>query len=1131
MSLAVSAALLAGGLRSETPAEANHGATLGVVDILAIDADAAGNAAKTLGTINECVSGDVTDTLAIDVVVDEVHPDDGLAGFGVRLLFDPAVVHVTSVIDNGTSVLMGEDGSGGIFSLSQNPNNDDPNDEDAIPEGSDGSILLAAADFGDTSPNNGAGILARVTLELAGPGIADLGFGTTSLAAINNSKLTVNQMVTAQVAAGEPCPGSVPKTDLQVSDVVVDAPAAGFADVAFQVTADALVTNLGPDPAVTDVTVTLDPPADCTSPTPFAVTATGIALGVSEGARAPAPATGWDLTCSSAGPHLISATVQAVPVGSQDATQSNNQASGEDSITLTAEADLSFASLTLSAPPQEFVGSVIELTGTATLHNNGPYAAAGAATTVVLSMPPDCTITPGADVIVTPLTLTASQSVTLDGSTLLWQVICSTPGPHTFSVSGGVAPTEALVDDPVSNNNSAAANATLSLFIGACQEDPNPESNPLQNLSPQLLLLISALTAEGTPTPEEQQIPLDCRFNMKLDDNGGGPVDDCEVSGVETIPCDIKIDVTIDEVGGSPVGESGVKLNPISVNFLPAAFDFADDSTIPNGAVAGEGAFNIRSDVSVSIACHTDVFFNPRPGFKAAIPGGVESNTNDALIDPLVWPNDLNGERALVEFSFDINPLTTELTLWSRTVVALEIPGALELPLNIMIWRIDDPTLQLATGAKWIMLALPSDAVNPDPPGLMGGDPDADDPPGDDELRYCTPTATNLTLFGEVAGVTRQKCILPGTHMGWGLMDPNAVDFTGDDSWRSNVSTCSLDADGDGLTSEEETYYGTDPLNMDSDADGHVDGADNCPAAANADQANYDGDRDGDVCDPDVDGDGAANAGDLCPGTALDDTADPNGCSQAQVDADGDGVCNPGAPSGGPFPPCTGSDLCPSTATGQAVDAAGCSQPQVDADGDGVCNAGAPSGGPGGCTGSDLCPFTASGQAVDANGCSQAQVDTDGDGICNSGVPSGGPGGCTGSDNCRTVPNSDQANADGDDYGDACDGCPTTITAWPTNGLDDIDCDGFDTPIENLIGTLFNQACAATPDPNDESPQAWPVDFDDNQIVDVTDVLTFKPYFFMQGDAAPARHDIVPDDIIDVSDVLTLKPFFFVSCS
>jgi uncharacterized delta-60 repeat protein len=54
----------------------------------------------------------------------------------------------------------------------------------------------------------------------------------------------------------------------------------------------------------------------------------------------------------------------------------------------------------------------------------------------------------------------------------------------------------------------------------------------------------------------------------------------------------------------------------------------------------------------------------------------------------------------------------------------------------------------------------------------------------------------------------------------------------------------------------------------DGDGDGVPDGSDNCPSAANPDQANGDGDGQGNACDPDDDNDGVPDASDGCPGVA-----------------------------------------------------------------------------------------------------------------------------------------------------------------------------------------------------------------------------------------------------------------------
>ena len=77
----------------------------------------------------------------------------------------------------------------------------------------------------------------------------------------------------------------------------------------------------------------------------------------------------------------------------------------------------------------------------------------------------------------------------------------------------------------------------------------------------------------------------------------------------------------------------------------------------------------------------------------------------------------------------------------------------------------------------------------------------------------------------------------------------------------------------------------------DRDGDGVRDSADNCPDAANADQADADADGVGDACDSDRDGDGVANEDDNCPDAANAD--------QGDWDADGDGdACDADRPAG-----------------------------------------------------------------------------------------------------------------------------------------------------------------------------------------------------------------------------------------
>jgi len=68
----------------------------------------------------------------------------------------------------------------------------------------------------------------------------------------------------------------------------------------------------------------------------------------------------------------------------------------------------------------------------------------------------------------------------------------------------------------------------------------------------------------------------------------------------------------------------------------------------------------------------------------------------------------------------------------------------------------------------------------------------------------------------------------------------------------------------------------------------------------------------------DTDGDGVTDDIDLCPDTPAGDAVDDVGCSNVQVDADADGICDVDAASGGPSL-CTGIDECLGTEIPEAA--------------------------------------------------------------------------------------------------------------------------------------------------------------------------------------------------------------------
>ena len=87
-------------------------------------------------------------------------------------------------------------------------------------------------------------------------------------------------------------------------------------------------------------------------------------------------------------------------------------------------------------------------------------------------------------------------------------------------------------------------------------------------------------------------------------------------------------------------------------------------------------------------------------------------------------------------------------------------------------------------------------------------------------------------------------------------------------------------------------------LAADEDGDGVDNSTDNCPRAANPDQADGDGDGLGDYCDgPDSDGDGVTDAWDGCPLDAEKAAPGLCGCGEPDIDADGDGVCDSACPA------------------------------------------------------------------------------------------------------------------------------------------------------------------------------------------------------------------------------------------
>lgn len=241
------------------------------------------------------------------------------------------------------------------------------------------------------------------------------------------------------------------------------------------------------------------------------------------------------------------------------------------------------------------------------------------------------------------------------------------------------------------------------------------------------------------------------------------------------------------------------------------------------------------------------------------------------------------------------------------------------------------------------------------------------------------------------------------------------------------------DSDGDGLCDENDDLPNDPSEQYDSDGDGIGDNTDNCVSVSNASQLDTDGDGQGDACDSNDDNDDLDDWEDNCP------TVENTECSsnfarimpagyQLPVKTKISAIQNLPLKKAGSYPgnifthpfinsffgdseDCWNTDIEDPSYSGD---------PNADDDGDGVINY------------CDYCPDDSSHYTEDAV-CTEipdTSDDADLDGVIDTG------------DNCNGVFNPDQADADSDGLGDACD--------------DDADGDGYDDHTDDNCPSVSN---------------------------------------------------------------------------
>lgn len=227
------------------------------------------------------------------------------------------------------------------------------------------------------------------------------------------------------------------------------------------------------------------------------------------------------------------------------------------------------------------------------------------------------------------------------------------------------------------------------------------------------------------------------------------------------------------------------------------------------------------------------------------------------------------------------------------------------------------------------------------------------------------------------------------------------------------------DACPDDPEKTEEGQCGCGEVEDDTDGDGTADCVDDCPDDPDKTEEGECGCGEPET---DRDGDGSPDCVDACPDDPDRFEEGPCNCDDPDLDTDGDGTID-----------C--EDDCPEDASKTEPGTCGCGVPDDDRDGDGTLDC------------EDDCPDDPDKTQPGECGCGVADEDTDGDGtldcndacpddpdkieegVCGCGVADDDTDGDTVldcQDNCVSISNPDQADADGNGIGDACE----PIAGW-----------------------------------------------------------------------------------------------------
>src|SRR5206468_3039791 len=145
-------------------------------------------------------------------------------------------------------------------------------------------------------------------------------------------------------------------------------------------------------PTNVDTTLTLTLPSDCTTSSANPRVVQDTSLATSTATTVPTGGNTWSVTCTNPSAHSFSLAASAAidQLHVSDPTPGNNSGSANGATTnVLASSDIKVSSVSVSSPASANAGTAFNVTGSAVIHNNGPYGPTNVDTTLTLTLPSD----------------------------------------------------------------------------------------------------------------------------------------------------------------------------------------------------------------------------------------------------------------------------------------------------------------------------------------------------------------------------------------------------------------------------------------------------------------------------------------------------------------------------------------------------------------------------------------------------------------------------------------------------------------------------------------------------------------------------------------------------------------------